>query len=122
MAKRSRVIAKQKTKRIGRPRTGITPMIGLRASAELRTRIEKWAARQADTPSLSEALRRLVESGLTVARPGGRRAQKDAAKAARLAGQEIERIADKSAPPQERAKRKRRLIQGPREFRGIRKD
>ena len=122
MATRSRVIAKQKRKRTGRPRTGITPMIGLRASTDLRTRIEKWAARQADTPSLSEALRRLVESGLTVARPGGRHTQKDASKAARLAGQEIERIADKSAPPQERAKRKRRLIQGPREFRALRKD
>ena len=107
MATRSRVIAKQKRKRTGRPPTGITPMIGLRASTDLRTRIEKWAARQADTPSLSEALRRLVESGLTVARPGGRHTQKDASKAARLAGQEIERIADKSAPPQERAKRKR---------------
>jgi hypothetical protein len=39
-----------------------------------------------------------------------------------MAGQEIERIADKAAPAAERAKRKRRLIQGPTEFRGIRKD
>jgi hypothetical protein len=56
------ILAKQKTR--GRPATGTTPMIGLRASPELRTEIERWADRQSDTPRLSEAIRRLVDLGL----------------------------------------------------------
>ena len=120
MVKRPRVVAKQK--RSDRPGTGITPAIGLRAPRGLRMRIERWAARQADTPSLSEALHRLVEAGLAVSQSDGQHTQTGAAKASRMAGQEIERIVDKSAPPEERAKRKRRLIQGPTEFRGIRRD
>jgi hypothetical protein len=39
-----------------------------------------------------------------------------------MAGQEIDRVADKCAPPAERAKRKRRLIKGPTEFLEMRKD
>jgi len=43
-------------------------MIGLRASAELRAKIEAWAAKQKDTPGRSEAIRRLVELGLKAKR------------------------------------------------------
>jgi hypothetical protein len=53
-----------KQKVMGRPRTGITPMIGFRAETPLRAAIEKWAAHQPDYPKLSEAIRRLVEIGL----------------------------------------------------------
>ena len=53
--------AKQKS--VGRPSTGITPMIGFRADPALRAAIEKWAAHQPDKPRLSEATRRLVELG-----------------------------------------------------------
>jgi hypothetical protein len=42
-------------------------MIGLRASPELRKSIEEWAGRQTDGPSLSEAIRQLVELGLKAA-------------------------------------------------------
>jgi hypothetical protein len=55
------ISAKQK---IGRPPTGITPMIGFRAEAALRAAIEKWAKQQPDEPKLSDAIRRLVELGL----------------------------------------------------------
>jgi hypothetical protein len=48
----------------GRPATGKTPTIALRAPDEFRTSVEKWASRQSDRPSLSEAIRRLVELGL----------------------------------------------------------
>ncbi|MDR3486423.1 MAG: hypothetical protein P4M05_16130 [Bradyrhizobium sp.] len=48
----------------GRPPTGKTPTIALRAPDEFRSSVEKWAARQSDQPSLSEAIRRLVEIGL----------------------------------------------------------
>jgi hypothetical protein len=41
----------------------------------------------------------------------GRRSQ--AAKALRMAAREIESLADMSAPPEERIKRKRRLLKGP---------
>jgi hypothetical protein len=55
--------AKQKVKtRTGRPRTGITPMIGLRLRAEVRRRVEEWAAANAMT--FSEAVRLLLEIGL----------------------------------------------------------
>jgi hypothetical protein len=39
-------------------------MMGFRASSVLRAAITKWAESQPDTPTLSEATRRLVEIGL----------------------------------------------------------
>jgi hypothetical protein len=49
---------------IGRPRTGITPLMGFRADPATRDAIVRWAEKQPDMPSLSEAIRRLVELGL----------------------------------------------------------
>ena len=43
-------------------------------------------------------------------------------KAAKMAGREIDRLGDQTATREERARRKRRLIKGPREFRDIRKN
>jgi hypothetical protein len=51
---------------IGRPRTGITPLMGFRAEPVMRAEIVRWAENQPDIPSLSEAIRRLVELGLKV--------------------------------------------------------
>ena len=96
--------------------------IELRASAELRTRIERWAAKRADKPSLSEAVRRLVERGLATAHSNLRPSPKAAAKASAMAGTQIDLLSDRSAPLEEREKRKRRLLKGPSEFRDIRKD
>jgi hypothetical protein len=42
-------------------------------------------------------------------------------KAAKMAGREIDRLGDQTATREQRARRKRRLIKGPREFRDIRK-
>jgi hypothetical protein len=56
------ISAKQK---IGRPPTGITPMMGFRADPVIRAEIVRWAEKQPDMPSLSEAIRRLVELGLS---------------------------------------------------------
>ena len=39
-------------------------MVGVRMPPELRARIDAWAARQEDTPSLSEAIRRMIERQL----------------------------------------------------------
>ena len=53
-----------KQKKRGRPATGVTPMMGVRISKELRGRIESWARSRPDGPSLSEAIRRLIELAL----------------------------------------------------------
>ena len=44
--------------------TGKTPVTSMRLAPELAARIDKWAAKQKDAPSRSEAIRRLVEKGL----------------------------------------------------------
>jgi len=51
-------------KRAGRPPTGQDPVTAIRLSKELRETVDKWADRQDDQPSRSEAIRRLVEMGL----------------------------------------------------------
>ena len=48
----------------GRPRTGKDPMLAFRAPPAFTAEVEAWAKRQPDSPSRSEALRRLVELGL----------------------------------------------------------
>jgi hypothetical protein len=53
-----------KQKVMGRPATGIKPLMGFRADPAIRASIIRWAENQSDTPSLSEAIRRLVELGL----------------------------------------------------------
>ena len=55
-------------------------------------------------------------------KPAPKRNKKTAAKAAELAGTMIDWLGDKSAPPQEQANRKRRLVKGPSEFREMRSD
>jgi hypothetical protein len=73
--------------------------------------------------SRSEAIRRLVELGLTVKTPArpvnkpGRRLR-----AQELATKAIDKIIDPAAPPEERAQRRRRLTKGPTEFREDRVD
>ncbi len=106
-------------KRRGRPATGQDPVTAIRLSSELRNEVDVWAAKQADKPSRSESIRRLVELGLASAQRAGARGKK-AAKASEMAGQEIDRLADPSATEEERQLRKRRLIKGPKEFRDMR--
>ena len=82
-----------------------------------------WAAKQDDQPTRPEAIRRLVEFGLTVKTPAqpigkpGRRLR-----AQELATKAIEKIIDPAAPPEEQAQRRRRLTKGPAEFREDRVD
>jgi hypothetical protein len=55
------------------------------------------------------------------AESGGRPPSKKASvKAAEMAGNEIDRLGDRSATDEQRASRKRRLLKGPKEFRNIR--
>ncbi len=84
--------------------------------------IENWRARQEPVPSMSEAIRQLVEAGLANAPAAGRRSKEATSKASELAGEMIDWLRDRSAPAEEQAQRKRRLIKGPSEFREMRKD
>jgi hypothetical protein len=48
----------------GRPATGKDPARTIRLSDEFIAAVDRWAERQDDSPSRSEAIRRLVELGL----------------------------------------------------------
>jgi hypothetical protein len=92
----------------------------VRFHARLIKQLEKWAGGQADTPSRPEAIRRLVEIGLSSApsqpRTRGRQA------ASKMAARAIDDMSDGSVSDSEQAKRKRRLLKGPKEFREMRGD
>jgi hypothetical protein len=94
----------------------------IRLPEDLRVRVEAWAAKLDDTPSRSEAIRRLVEIGLASIRTAKPIDKKSAAKAAGLAGEMVDYLSDHSIPADVRAKRKRRLLKGPSEFREMRTD
>jgi hypothetical protein len=85
--------------------------------------IDAWIEMQDGLISRPEAIRRLVELGLTVKTPvrpaskPGRRLH-----AQELATKAIDKIIDPSESPEERAQRRRRLTKGPLEFREDRID
>jgi hypothetical protein len=116
MARRS--VMPQEKKR-GAPGEGT--LINLRLQPGPLARVDQWAASQKDAPSRPEAVRRLVELGLVSAPRAGVRPEK-AAKAAEMAGREIDRLSDPSATDEERQVRKRRLIKGPKEFQELRRN
>jgi hypothetical protein len=115
------ISAKQKIR--GRPATGQTPMMGFRATDQLRGAIVKWAEKQPDMPKLSEAVRRLVEIGLAKDGKTARKpVRKGSTRAAELAGEVIDSRMAADATSDERETRKRRLVKGPSSFRDVRKD
>lgn len=107
---------------IGRPETHPVKKI-LGFSEEMVASIEIWRAKQKPVPNFSEAVRRLVEQGLTLKTPA-RAASKSGRRlrAQELAENTIDRIGDPSAHAEERAQRRRRLTKGPEEFREMRVD
>jgi hypothetical protein len=118
---------KVEPKKRGRPATGKDPLMGFRASPVMRASVVRWAENQPDQPTLSEAIRRLVEIGLAKA-PSSKRprvlstAKQGAARAAELAGRTIDKQSDPAASDEERKVRKRKLVEGPSAFRNTRKD
>jgi len=82
----------------------------------------RWAEKQPDSPSLSEAIRRLVELGLTIKTKAKQPSAARADRAKELATKAIEKMSDPSAPADERAQRRRHLTKGPSEFREDRLD
>ena len=72
--------------------------MGFRADAVTRAAIVKWAEDQLDTPSLSEAVRRLVEIGLAVRTKTKQAPVERATRARELAAKAIEKIGDPLLP------------------------
>jgi hypothetical protein len=108
-------------KRRGRPPTGRATLVSSRFPGPVVSAVEAWAAEKQTTRS--DAIRRLVEIALKsetpsrpIARPGRR------SRAQELARNVIEKMIDPTAPPDERAQRRRRLTKGPPEFREDRVD
>jgi hypothetical protein len=81
------------------------------------------SARHQDHPEgSSDAIRRLVELGLTVKTKAKQPSATRAVRAKELATNAIDKMIDRSAPPEERAHRGQRLTKGPLEFREDRVD
>jgi hypothetical protein len=97
-------------------------MMGFRAAPVLRGSIVKWAENQPDKPTLSEATRRLVELGLTVKSKRRQSHEGQRRRAREMAGSAIDAMTDATAPADDQASRKRRLLKGPEEFREARVD
>lgn len=72
--------------------------------------------------SRPEAIRQLVELGLTVRPKGSQPGERQTRRAREIAGQVIDQISDSAAPADDQAGRKRRLLKGPEEFRETRVD
>jgi hypothetical protein len=82
--------------------------------------VDEWRRKQKDLPSRAEAIRRLVERGLANQPPARQLSKGAKRKAAKMAGREVDRLGDQTATRKQRARRKRQLVKGPREFRDIR--
>ena len=111
-------------KRRGPAPTGKGTQVGERWHPTELAAIDAWIASSAD-PSITRAhaIRRLVALGLAgKTKPRPRRSEKNAGKAKDLAAKTIDRLTDSDAPAEEQARRKRRLLKGPEEFREFRVD
>ena len=84
--------------------------------------VDEWRRKQRDRPSRAVAIRRLAECGLADSTIPHQRNERSRRKAVDMADQEIDRLGDEAVNNEERARRKRRLIQGPQEFREMRAD
>jgi metal-responsive CopG/Arc/MetJ family transcriptional regulator len=117
--KRQSLVPKKKR---GPPPTGQGIQIQVRIQPDKLAKLDRWIAAQSDQPSRPEAIRRIVEHALArSSHPKAANNQK-AQKASELAGHTVERVVDRSMPTEEQERRKRALIKGPKEFRGIRRD
>jgi hypothetical protein len=109
-------------KRRGPPPTGKGVQVVVRLQPDPLAALDSWIAKQKDEPTRAEAIRRLVELGLTVKAKAKQPPAPRADRAKELAAKTIEKIIDPFAPPEEKAERRRRLIKGPSEFREDRID
>src|SRR4051794_35070890 len=83
--------------------------------------VEKWRGGQTPIPTVSEAIRRLIEQALAHSAPHRARPKAESVKANAMARRELERATEEDgAHPDEQERRKRRLLKGPPEFREMR--
>jgi hypothetical protein len=97
-------------------------MMDFRVAPELRAAIVKWAETQPDLPSQHEAMRRLLELGLTVKAEGRPPSEGQTLRAREMAGKAIDEMSDATASSDDQATRKKRLLKGPEEFSQVRVD
>ena len=112
--------AKVARKKRSRHRARRDSATAVRLPRRILRKIDQWQ-REHGAKTRSEAIQRLTEAALGTD-PQRRPSREAAVRASDLAGREIDRLADPSAATEEQAKRKRRLIKGPREFRRTRRD
>ena len=113
-------LIKVNQKKRGRPATGRDPVSAVRLPAELTASVDKWS--EDHETNRSEAIRRLVELGLTIRTKAKQPSPLRAARAKELDTKAIEKIIDRQVAPEEQAQRTRRLTKGPLEFREDRVD
>jgi len=98
----------------------------VRLHADLLKPLDVWIADQPKPqPSRPDAVRIALKdwlTGLGLVDLSARPSVTSVAESARIAGQTIDHIRDQAATPVEQAKRKRRLLKGPKEFRQMRGD
>jgi hypothetical protein len=121
MAKSNRDIPKKKR---GPPsQGGRKPPQLVRMDDVLTSAIDHWRGKQSDELSRPEAIRRLVELGLTVRATKPKQAPATRAdRAKELASKAIDKLTGGASDDDEKARRKRRLIKGPEEFLEVRVD
>jgi Arc/MetJ-type ribon-helix-helix transcriptional regulator len=107
-------------KRPRRHRTAGDAVIAVTLARSLLRQIDRWRQGHG-AMTRSEAVRQLLERALGT-ESKRRVTRKFAATASKLAEGVIDRLADRSATREEQANRKRRLIEGPRDFRTTRRD
>jgi hypothetical protein len=107
-------------KKRGPPATGKGEPILVRLQPAQLAALDAWIARQDAQLSRPEAIRRLLEQALAVSQPVKSRTQKARSTALDLASMQLDRLLDRSAPDEERQRRKQRLLKGPKGFRDMR--
>jgi len=109
-------------KKRGPPATGKGEPVVVRMHPPMLAGLDGWIARQKQPfPSRPEAVRRLVELGLTE-KTKSAPSERQRAAFADLASKEIDSLTVGASDDAEKASRKRRLIKGPEEFREHRVD
>jgi len=117
MKKPTKVTPKEKHRR---PATGRDPHVTSRMPPGLIAEVDAWATANGSTRS--EAIRRLVELGLTIRTKSNRGSAARAERANELASKAIDNLTAATPESGQKARRKGNLIKGPEEFRQVRVD
>ena len=119
--KRSRLDNAKKSKKMGRPPVD-SEAVTVRMTVDALRSLDDWRRGQHDLPGRPEAIRQLVELGLTVKVRPRQPSRAHAVRAKEMAAKTIDSLIDPAASTEEVANRKRRLLKGPEEFREARVD